>query len=386
MDIVLVANSPGELSALVRPVAKRIKELSCLPAGTAKDTRVVLVMTPCQYASGMEVDFAKKNLALDHVFSANDYKKWILGGAAPMEFGRSGAVLFLGGDLLHASLIAKKLKYKAYAYLPGTYINWVKAYQKFFLPDHKMFDHFFKRGIPTGKLSVSGDLMVDGSPGLEKKEAREKWQLDEKHPAIAFMPGSRKWEIDFMLPLYEKIGKRLKETVPDLRLMLIVSEFVPVDSFLKYKEHHIFDVFASFDSISAADLVITIPGTNTAQIAAQGVPMIVVFPLDRPEVIPLEGMIHYISSIPGLKLPIKRFIAWLVNRNTKYFALPNMKADKEIVEEIRGKVEPKIVAEKIKGLLNDKEKLNAISRSLKESMGMPGAADKIARELLNEAL
>ncbi|MFA4967893.1 MAG: hypothetical protein WC624_06755 [Candidatus Margulisiibacteriota bacterium] len=379
MDIVLVANSPGELSALVRPIAQKIK-------GLAKDARIILIMTPCQYASGMEVEFAQKNLAVDRVFSANDYKKWMFGGKPPMEFDRAGACLFLGGDLLHASLIAKKLGYKAYAYLPGKYINWLKAYQKFFLPDYKMFDHFFKKGIPTNKLSVVGDLMVDGSAGLKKQEAKEKWQLNAEHPIVAFMPGSRKWEIDVMLPLYEKIGENLKALVPDLKLMLIVSQFVPVDSFLKYQEHQIFDVFAPFDSVPAADMVITIPGTNTAQIAAQGVPMIVVFPLDRPEVIPLEGLVHYISSIPGLKTPFKKMIAWLVNKNTKYFALPNIKADREIVREIRGKIDPLAVAKITAEMLNDKEQLNSVGKSLKESMGMPGAADKIAREIINETL
>lgn len=377
MDIVLIANSPGELSALVRPIAKSFKEKS-------KDSRIILFLTPCQYASGKELEFARKNLAVDEVVTAEDYKKWLFGKALPFSFSDKGVCLFLGGDLTHTALIAKKLKYKAYAYLAGNLIGWTKFYQKFFIPDNKTFEYFIHKGIPNEKLKVTGDLMVDGTASLPRDEARALWQLDLKAPVVAFMPGSRKWEIDFMLPFYEKVGKILKKTNPELKLMLILSQFVSVENFLEYKEHHIFDVFANFETLNAADLVVTIPGTNTAQIAALGRPMLVVFPLDRPEVIPLEGTLHYVTNIPGVRYPLKKFIAWLVNKKTKFFALPNIKADREIVHELRGKVDPGFAAEVIARLLRDKENLALLSKELKDVMGASGAADLITGEILNE--
>jgi len=379
MDIVLVANSPGELSALVRPVAKAFKE-------KLKDAHIILFLTPCQYASGKEVEYARKNLAVDEIVSAEEYKKWLFGKTLPLTFNRNGVCLFLGGDLLHATMIAKKLNYKAYAYLSGNLIGWTNFYRKFFIPDHQSLEYFLKKRIPNEKLKVARDLMADGTASLPRDEARAAWQLDLKSPVVAFMPGSRIWEIAFMLPLYEKIGKILKRNNPDLKLILIVSQFVSVESFLEYKEHHIFDVFANFESLNAADLVVTIPGTNTAQIASLGLPMLVVFPLDRPEVIPLEGIMHYITNIPVIRYPLKRFIAWLINKKTKFFALPNIKANREIVREIRGKIDPRFAAEIIIQLLKNKIKLSQMSKELKEIMGEPGASSIIVEEILNEAL
>jgi len=373
MDIVLIANSPGELSALVKPIAKAFKEKS-------KDSRIILFLTPCQYASGKELEFAKKNLTVDEVVTAKDYKKWMFGKALPFSFNSKGVCLFLGGDLTHTALIAKKLKYKAYAYLSGNLIGWTKFYEKFFIPDNKTFEYFIHKGIPAEKLKVTGDLMVDGTTSLPREEARALWQLDLKSTVVAFMPGSRKWEIDFMLPFYEKVGKILKKTNPELKLMLILSQFVSVENFSEC------DVFANFESLNAADLVVTIPGTNTAQIAALGRPMLVVFPLDRPEVIPLEGAMHYVTNIPGIRYPLKKFIAWLVNKKTKFFALPNIKANREIVHELRGKVDPGFAAEVIARLLRDKENLALMSKELKDVMGAPGAADLITGEILNETI
>ncbi|KAF0132904.1 MAG: hypothetical protein FD145_1517 [Candidatus Saganbacteria bacterium] len=370
MNIVLIANSPGELSALVKPLAKRFKE---------KSFRIILFITPCQYASGKEVEFAKKHLAVDEVVSAEDYKKWLLGTSLPFSFDPEGICVFLGGDLLHAALIAKKLNYPSYAYIAGKQINWTNAFKKFYLPDQNMLAFFQKKKVPN--LLVSGDLMVDSFEALSREEAREKWHISPEIKVVALLAGSRKWEIDFMLPLYEKIGKILKKE--NITLMLVVSPFISMEEITKYKEHQIFDVFAYQDSLPAADLALTIPGTNTANIAVLGIPMLLVFPLNNPEVIPLEGTMHYIGSIPIVKFAIKRLFAWWINKTTKYFALPNIKANKKIVPEIRGKVKPKNTARAIINLLKDKNRLFEMSQLLKESMGNHGAADVIVKDILN---
>ncbi len=379
MDIILIANSPGELSALVAPVAKKFRE-------KAPEASIYLFLTPCQYTSGSEVEFAKKNLAVDQIVSAGEYKKWMLGGKLPHAFDFRGVCLYLGGDLLHATLIAKKLNYPLYAYLSGKFISWTGAFKKFFVPDLNMFNYFSQKGVPKEKLKIAGDLMVDSVNALSGHKARDKWKLDASHPVVAFLPGSRKWEIKQTLPIYEKAGKFLKNLAPGVKLMLILSPFITMEEVLEFKEHQVFDVFAAQDSVLASDLAITIPGTNTAVLAALGIPMIVVFPLDRPDAIPLEGIMHYISAVPGLKYLIKRGLAWHINKKTKYFALPNIKAGHEIVEEIRGKVDPRRVAERASQLISDREKLEWISIALKTAMGPKGASDLMVGEILNETL
>lgn len=378
-DVILVANSPGELSALVQPIVEKFRQKD-------KHIRLILFITPCQYASGREVNFANKIEGLTEVVSAKEYKKWLLGGPLPrnLSIKYRGVVLYLGGELMHATLIAKKLKYKAYAYLPGKHVAWTGVFEKFFLPDSSAKDHFLKKNVAQEKLEVVGDLMVNSIKIQDKKEAQKHWHLKEDRPIVAFMPGSREWELKHMIPLYERIIKILKKRVPDIQALLTVSPFVTVEKIEKYMKGHYFDALIPFSSLSAADLAVTIPGTNTAQLAVVGLPSIVVFPLDKPEAIPLEGIMHYITAIPVLGYFLKKLIAWIVNYKTKYFALPNMKAKKMIMPEIRGKIKPKEVALKIEKMLSRKEELKTTSKELKEIMGNSSASEKITKRILDE--
>lgn len=373
LDIVIVANSPGELSAFARPIARQFKEKS-------PESRIILFLTPCQYSSGNEVDFAKKNLAVDVVVPKEAYRKWIMGLLTPEipEFSKDGAVLFLGGDLLHAMLIAKKLNYKAYAYLANKKVSWVSFFSKFFVPDIEPFEN----KVDPAKLIGVGDLMAEPIPTLSKEEARNKWHLNPDKKIIAMMPGSRLWEIKYLMPLYEKIIDQIKKDSPDVQFMLIISPFTQVKEIEEYKGHHAFDAFAYFDSIKAADLVITIPGTNTAQLAALGIPMVVMFPLDRPEAIPLQGLAHYITMAPILGNLLKRAIAKYVNAKTKFFALPNIKANQEIVPEIRGKIDIKDASGKILALLLNNKALEITSKALLSMMKPSKASVLIVDSIL----
>lgn len=374
-DIVIVANSPGELSALARPIAQKLKYK--LP-----DTRIILFLTPCQYSSGNEVEFARKNLKVDHIVTAEEYKKWLLGAQLPNKLimKNQGIVIFVGGDLLYATLIAKKLGYKAYAYLAGNHVSWVSFFKKFFVPEK----HIFAGKIPELKMEEVGDLMSEPLPVMQKADVIDKWHLDPKKLTIAMMPGSRKWEIDHLVPIYKNIVRTIKKERSDIQFILIVSPFTALKDLEEKDPDHDFDVFAPFDSISAADLVITIPGTNTAQIGALAIPMFVIFPLDKPESIPLEGLAHYITSIPVLGLIIKKAIINVVSKKTKFFALPNIKANHEIVPEIRGNIDINWTAYAIQKLIDDKAGLQKIREDLKFVMKPRNTSDRIVEIILNE--
>ncbi|MDD5593346.1 MAG: hypothetical protein PHG97_01215 [Candidatus Margulisbacteria bacterium] len=361
-DIVLVANSPGELSALVKPVAEEFSK--------DKNKRIILVLTPCQYTSGQEAEFVKSLKGIDQLITAAQYKKWVFLGQKPknIEFASAGVVLFLGGDLAHAMLIARKLKYPAFAYIDER-IAWKKFYRKFFVPDRSTFDKF-SRSLPAGKLAIVGDLMVDSINGLKK------WAPESN--VVTFMPGSRKWEIDYMTPLYKEIMALIKKEIPGAKFQLVSSPFVkalPIEG----------TKMVGFEDIYNSEVAVTIPGTNTAKIAARGVPMVVVFPLNHPELIPMEGIADLIGKLPVIGRLFKKRVAEIVNQKTKYFALPNQKADREIAPEIRGLIEPLGVAMKVVELLKHPEQRREMSVELVKAMGEPGAAKKIV-EAINVGL
>ncbi|MGB9613776.1 MAG: hypothetical protein ACPL4K_06375, partial [Candidatus Margulisiibacteriota bacterium] len=237
-DIILVANSPGELSALVRPMAEALSKIG--------KHRIILVLTPCQYASGKEIEYAKNIKEIETIISAAEYQRWMLLNQKPknVKFCQKGIVLFLGGDLTHAVLIAKKLKYPACAYL-NERIAWKRFYQKFFVKDDRSFRKFAKQ-VPIKKLRFVGDLMVDAVAHLNKWEPQEN--------VITFMPGSRRWEIDYMTPLYKEVMELIKREVKNAKFQIVNSPFakaLPVEGTKKVE----------FDQIHNSEIVITIPGT-----------------------------------------------------------------------------------------------------------------------------
>lgn len=360
LDLVLVANSPGELSALVKPVAETVSD-------HLKEARVILVLTPCQYASGKEEEYIKTIRGIASLITAEEYKNWILLNRKPkVEFSSKGIVLYLGGDLAHALLVAKKLDYAAYAYI-WHWIGWSKFYKKYFVPDETTRQKFKKH---QGQIQVAGNLMVDSVKNLKK------WAPEQN--VITFLPGSRDWQINHLTPIYEKIIAEIRKRRPEIIFQLVTSPFKEAIPLAGTR-------LILFEDAYNSELVITIPGTNTARLAALGIPMLVIFPLDNPDVIPLEGLFHFICKIPFLGSKIKRRLADNMNKRTKFFALPNIKADKEIVKEIRGVINPAEVAEEAIKLLNDKVKRDKISEELKSAIGEPGAALKILEEI-NEIL
>ena len=357
-DMILVANSPGELSALVKPVAEELAKKGSF--------RVILVLTPCQYTSGKEIEFSRSIPGIAEIVSAAEYKKWAIFNQKPkrLTFSTKGAVLFLGGDLSHAIIIARKLKYPAFAYL-NERIAWKKAYREFFVADQLSF-HKFSRQVSAVKLKVTGNLMVDSVRELPK------WAPEEN--VLTFMPGSRKWEIDYMTPFYKKVMELIRKTSREIKFQVVSSPFV--------KAHPIDGAkMVEFEKIHNSELVVTIPGTNTAKIAARGIPLVVVFPLNNPEVIPMDGLAEIIGNIPIMGKAFKKAAANLINNKTKYFALPNQKAGRMIAPEIRGQIEPLTVALKILLLLHDREEREKMSRQLIESMGKAGAARMIVEEI-----
>jgi lipid-A-disaccharide synthase len=191
---------------------------------------------------------------------------------------------------------------------------------------------------------------------------------------ITFMPGSRKWEIDYMTPFYRQTIELIKAEAPQVRFQVVSSPFVRAHSINGAKT-------INFEDIHNSELVITIPGTNTAKIAARGIPQIVVFPLNHPEVIPLEGLADLLGKLPVMGKPFKRWVAGLVNKKTQFFALPNQKAGREVAPEIRGVIEPLGVAMKAVELLRDPAARQRMSLELTAALGKPGAAKKIVEEI-----
>lgn len=408
MYVFIVANSPGEIIGWVRPVAKSLKERH-------SDIEVFLIIPPCQYSTGKEEEVARSFSEVRHVLGPGDYIKYIFLGRTPSFIskakGKEGVCVFLGGDPFHAVIVSRKLGLPAVAYIQRP--RWSRQFEKFMVLNHEIKDkNFLQKGIKPGKVVVVGDLMVD-SVRLhieEEKICSSPYSFSER-PVISIMPGSRPQIAQNMTLFFLKTCELIRESFPGAVFFLLLSPFIEKKDFFnlsRAKINKILDVPQTGLSqekgqwklttstglkvvvvtkhrhsiMSFSDIAVTIPGTNTTELACLGVPMLVALPLNRPEMIPLDGLAGLVGRIPYLGTFVKRGVVKVYGKKVRFAALPNIRAGKEIVPEVRGEIEPENVANKAVELLQERKKLSSISSELKKAVGQEGAAGRVADVIL----
>ncbi len=407
MRVFLVANSPGELSGWVKPIVRTLKQ---------KETtvKISVMIPPCQYASGMEKEVARGFPDVDGVAGPTDYLKYVFLGirrSGWREDGK-GVLVFLGGDPFHAILLSRRLKVPALAYIQKP--RWKRFFKKFMVIDEKTKKEFMAGGVTAEKVIVVGDVMADAVElHMSKEEVCNYWKLDPQYSIISIMPGSRPEEVRYLTPFFLKVAELVREEFPKAQFVLILSPFTPEEELTSLPSEELEKVFPEipkiklekkkrwklvtnmnlevlvakenqYEIMNASDLAITIPGTKTAEMAFLGRPMVITVPLNKPEAIPLDGLPGLIGHLPWFGSMIKSGIVKRYSKKVKFTALPNLRAGKEIVPELRGIVKAQDVSRKVIELLRDPVLRNNMAGELKLVMGAKGAADRIAETVLGE--
>jgi lipid-A-disaccharide synthase len=134
-----------------------------------------------------------------------------------------------------------------------------------------------------------------------------------------------------------------------------------------------------YTAMRQASLAITIPGTNTLELALAGLPSLVLLPLHKPEMLPLEGIWHWFLSLPGARPFKQKFVRDLVSR-IPHLALPNQWLDERVFPELRGVFSPAEVAAAGLELLHP-QRAQKVRARLKRLEAQPGA-DKLVEYVL----
>lgn len=405
MEFVLTANSPGEVSTWLAPVVRVLRE-------EAPAARISVFLVPCAFATGAEAAVVAGMPGVDRVFSPAQYWRHALALRAARGFARRGAVLFLGGDPVHAVWLGRRLGLPVFAYLErGTRFG--RSFQRIFVPDGRARERVLRRGAEAERVEVVGDLMVDAvRPRRDADGVRALLGLDARRPVVAVFPGRRRYELRQALPFLLRAAEILWEDQRDLQFVLGLAPFVspgavdgqPVSALdgtpvsLEPLEEPPGQRWravtgrglvvpalrgAPYDVMQVADLALTIPGSNTAEMAAMGVPMVVALPLNLAETIPLPGLAHYLERVPVVGRRWKRALVLRRHQRTPFVALPNRKAGQLIVPEVRGILRPEDVALEAARLLRDAQARESMGAALRAAMGPPGAAHRIAAQLLH---
>lgn len=409
LNIIITVNSPGEVSGWLKPAVAAIKALM-------KNTFITVFIPPCTFASGSECKVVRSLPEVNLAIGPGETLGFVLLGRRPRGFLPSsrGIVIFLGGDLTYAALLSKRLDYTAIAYTEGL-VNWEKSFAYFMVPYPKMGHKALAYGAPESKLRIIGNLMLDAvKPTTTKEEVRRLLKINDR-PLLLLMPGSRPAHLEYMAAFFLQVAELVAEKIPDLAVVFSISPFVSDRQFQEAVSHVADAGFGvpgefmqgevneagitawespakvktgkglsvqafrgrQYDLMAAADLAITIPGTNTAELSFFGTPTVLVLPLNYPERIPVEGPLGLIGGIPFLGKALKRALIPKLSLKTKYTAWPNMLAEEHIVPEVRGKITARDVSKVAEDLLLNEMKRFEMKERLKKAVGEKGAAERL---------
>jgi lipid-A-disaccharide synthase len=213
------------------------------------------------------------------------------------------------------------------------------------------------------KVSFVGHPLLDIVRSRESREGvLAHLALDAEKPTIAILPGSRRGEISHHLPVLLDAAFRLSQ---DSAVQFFVIRASTVDrreleSMLKRVSLRIPIVEDQrYDAVNACDLAWTASGTATVETALLLKPMIIVYRLS------------------WLTYALARMLV-----SVKHVGMVNIMAGKEVVPElIQADFTVERVVKKTRTLLESRDRRDRIVRklvSLREKLGTPGAADRVA--------
>jgi lipid A disaccharide synthetase len=257
--------------------------------------------------------------------------------------------------------------------------------------------------------------------GGDKEAARRLIGIDPGEMLLCLFPGSRPFELRTMLTFFLRTAEIVTQAL-NMRMRVIISlspfinpnilataagETLPemegsVAVTTPQEELHSipgvktwslttgkFEVTAyqgcQYDCMLASDLALTVPGSNTMEMAYFGLPMVVALPLHRVQDIPLEGLPGLVGKVPMVGPLIKEKLVRRLATRIKYTALPNRRAGKKVVPEVVGNIQPADLAIPLVELAKQPQKRTAVSEELRRIAGAKGAAEKLAEIVVNAA-
>jgi len=217
-----------------------------------------------------------------------------------------------------------------------------------------------------------GHPLVDlARSGQERTAFLRERGLNPETPVVALLPGSRRNELDRILPVLALVLPMIRARVPDVQFLVACAPGISESMFAPLIRHQsdgrlVLVRDRTDDALAASDVVITASGTATIQCALHETPMVVVY-----RVSPLT----YRLGKPFVRVDT--------------FAMPNLVAGRRIVPElIQDDFTPERTAEEALALLTDGARRAAMKAALAEvcqRLGPPGASARAAEAVLQVA-
>jgi lipid-A-disaccharide synthase len=390
-QIVFTVNGPGEISGWMFPLIVALR-------AEIPDLRIAVCLLPCVYSTGAETSVLQR-LGVDVPISVRDSLALIFRGCIPAGLDRSAPTLIfhLGGEVALTVLLSKRLRAKVYAYAERP------------LPYGFAFSRVFYNGLnqlpariaATPEAAV-GELMVDAAQ-LRRDAARV---AHTGRPTIGLFPGSREYMAEFLLPYYAVTVDALSAERPDIDWVMARADFVRMEflrslapppedrtwpalplsfhekgnaAWLQTPAGNCIRILPGAQVLGLADCALTIPGTNTGEIAASGVPMVVILPTYLGHEVPLPGLAGHVGRLPLIGKMLKLYFGYKVLHGLPLLSQPNRRAGFKIVPELVGEGLHPAINDALRGYLD--HDTTTLGAQIRDAMGKGGAAQKLAAEV-----
>lgn len=224
---------------------------------------------------------------------------------------------------------------------------------------------FAREGLPV--TFVGHPLLDMVQPQMSRSEAQQRFALDPARKTIGLFPGSRRREIDSLLPVMLAAAALLKGDFPELQFVLPLAPGVDRSRVEQLLETSPLEVTViegyNYDVMQVCDAIVAASGTVTMEIALIGVPMVIIYKAS-----PLTYAI-------GSRLLL-----------VEHVGICNIVAGERVVPELlQNDAEAENIAAALLPMVRDTAYAAAIRAKLltvREKLGEPGAPGRVATLML----
>lgn len=380
IELILAGNGPGEVRGWMMPIAHAVRARQ---KEQDQPIRLTVILTPSQFATGREADVINRWGLFDRILDVPETLR-VAVGLSSLTHESHAVVVHLGGDLWFSGRLARRLGVQACAMSETTLIaSRHGGFARIFAVSPQIASALRAHGVPSQKILTTGDPRADTIVDAESVGEHASGYT------VSFLPGSRDRIFEVVAPYFLAVADGLAARIPDLKIQIVTSEFLSPTIIASMQQHAATQwpnlrVDWVTDGTPAAlvrsDLVMTIPGTNTLELAYLAVPFVVVVELGLLHRVPLEGAAEWLSRVPVLGPLLRQAMFARYLRRTPYVALPNLRAERALVPEWVGRWAPDDLTKRLADLLTDGKQRMAMRRDLQKAFGGSRGASRVIVE------
>jgi hypothetical protein len=268
-------------------------------------------------------------------------------------------VLHVGGDFWYSRRLARRWRAPAFAFVERAHVARVhRAFERIFVPSDDLRARLIGYSVPSHKILVTGDPRHDAIARRQAESAEV--PAEPGQSKVTFLAGSRDGVFRAVFPFWVQTAAAL---LAQQRQTLTAARIEVVQGTAPY--------------VAGSDLVLTIPGTNTMELAIMRIPTLVVLPFNLAPQIPAEGLIEWITRVPYVGPALRLFLAREYVKRRPYVALPNMRAGRRIMPELTGLITAEQVAAESARIVSDQVLRGSLVTALEAIPVEPGASGRI---------